>query len=608
MPDRSRWWQALLPRRAETKTLATNLDVLRAGQPAKPVQLTPTTSQMEAEHGVAGTQVFGGTIAGEEYNPDLQGQKGMEAFDKMRRSDAQVRASLQAMKLPLLSAVWEAQPPKGGDAVDDAIADFVHNTLFDDDAMQDSWHFVLRHILLQLDFGFSALEKVWRVDDKGNYRLKRLAPRLPRTFRFWHLTRSGEIVRAWQWAPEIKDDRQQTRQQRADAARLPSSQPMPPSVSYRYIAIPGDRLCVFTLDREGDNVEGISMLRSAYKHYWYKDLIYHLDGVRLDRYGVGIPTAELQPEHSLTEEEIDELESVLENLRANERVFLIAPVGVKYRILGPEAGGGASVSAAPIIEHHNTMIARNILAGFLTMGTDPHGTLGFGSRLADLFVSSLYGIASGIAGDLKRSVVKPLCDLNFDMTNRQYPSVVVRDLESADVERLISVLAQGAGATILTPDDGLEQDVRESLRVSPLPDELTRKAKAAAQPQMLPGQVPGQPPPGQPGAPGQPAAGEPPQNQPASLDGLRDLIDVLRAERAATREPIQLTVNAAGGSEKPPRLVTSTVERDDRDLVVKKIDIMELADGTRSVVTTEFERDERGLVTRKTESVQTEGA
>lgn len=555
MADRSRWWQAALPRWAKNKSLATTGEILRRGAP--PVSASPAPAPAAppstTEHGVAGTQVFGGTILGEEYNADLIGQKGLATYNKMRRSDAQVRASLQAMKLPLLSAVWEAKPPAGGDAVDEAIADFVHNTLFDDDAMDDTWNFVLKHILLQLDFGFSVCEHVFRTDARGFYRLKRLAPRLPQTVHFWHLTRDGKLVRVWQYAPEIVDD------PRRLSPMTTRGIPMPPQSTYRYIAIPGDILSVFTLDREGDNLEGISMLRSAYKHYWYKDLIYHLDGVRLDRYGVGIPVAELSEGHGLSGEDLDDLEDVLKNLRANERVFLIAPPNVRYRIMGPEAGGGASVNAAPIIEHHNTMIARNILAGFLTMGTDPRGTLGFGSRLADLFVSSLYGVASGIAGDLKKTVVKRLCDLNFDMRNRQYPSLSVRDLESADIERLIKVLAAGVGTTLITPDDELEKTLRKSLRVSALPSEQTREAKARAAGQA---QAAGQPVPGQPGQPA-------PAPSPSPSPSATDLMDLLKAEHA---RPLQFTLQMPDGNGKGKRVVTTAVTRDDRGLIATKTD------------------------------------
>jgi hypothetical protein len=39
-----------------------------------------------------------------EYNPDLIGKSGIRVFDRMKRSDAQVRGSLRMVKAPILSA------------------------------------------------------------------------------------------------------------------------------------------------------------------------------------------------------------------------------------------------------------------------------------------------------------------------------------------------------------------------------------------------------------------------------------------------------------------------------------------------------------------------
>ena len=114
------------------------------------------------------------------------------------------------------------------------------------------------------------------------------------------------------------------------------------------------------------------------------------------------------------------------------------------------------------------------------MGRDPRGTLGFGSRLTDLFVSGLYGVAQGICADLKRQVVRQLCDLNFDMTKREYPSVRVRDLEQVDLERITSLLMQLAGGPLITPDDSLEEALRKSLRLAPLPENLRRDKQKPA--------------------------------------------------------------------------------------------------------------------------------
>ena len=75
----------------------------------------------------------------------------------MRRSDGQIRAMLQVMKLPLRAAVWTTEPPKDGDKQDQEISNFIQAALFDDDAMDMPWDDVLQHILLQLDFGLPTL-------------------------------------------------------------------------------------------------------------------------------------------------------------------------------------------------------------------------------------------------------------------------------------------------------------------------------------------------------------------------------------------------------------------------------------------------------------------
>jgi hypothetical protein len=344
----------------------------------------------------------------------------------------------------------------------------------------------LRHILLQLDMGFSVLEKSWKVDDTGAFRLLRLAPRLPKTVRQWHVNRNGRLQAIVQYAPvPISTSYPETMPVRGGVRELPggvldagaavSPVRYTTTVSFQYLTIPAEYLSVFTLDREGDNYEGVAILRSIYRNWFYKDQAYHAEGVRINRYGVGTPVASLTPEHTLSQDELDQLKETLKNLKSNEAAYLIAPPGVSYDLM-PKAGSATAGSGADHwIDHHDQQIARNVLAGFLTLGNDPHGTLGFGSRLTDMFISSLNGIAAGICADLKHQVVRQLCSLNFDMTKRKYPRVTCRDLEQVDLGNLVSTLAVLAN-TWIKPDDNTEVLLRKLLQLPPLSHTDTRKA------------------------------------------------------------------------------------------------------------------------------------
>jgi len=481
-----------------------------------------------AEFGASGTENFGGYIRREDYNPELDNfVTAVRIYDKMRMGDAQIRAMLSVIKLPLRGATWTCLPPTDGDNVDQAIADFCNHALFEDDAMESSWDSTLRHILLQLDFGFSVLEKVWKVDDEGAYRLLRLAPRLPKTIRMWHVDRNGRLKAVVQYAPVPVS----TSYPAAGSGRMlpgggqrdvPLSGIYPgvanaspvhygTAVSFQYLEIPAEYCLVCTLEREGDNYQGRSLLRPIYRNFYFKDQAYHQEGVRLDRWGVGIPVAQLEEGHTLNQQDLDALVEVLKAVRANERAYLIAPPHVTYDLLPKTGSATAGSGASQWIDHHDQQIARNVLAGFLTMGQDPHGTLGFGSRLTDMFVSSLNGVAAGISADLKHQVVKQLCYLNFDMTKRKYPRVTCRDLERVDLQNLVTTLAtlsrsaspgksgqqqpQAPGQTQegaqeaaeksawLTPDDETEKLLRKLLDLPPMEESETRKSKKPVPPQ-----------------------------------------------------------------------------------------------------------------------------
>lgn len=458
---------------------ATATDMMRVGH-SLPEGVREIPQGVSAqEFGVSGTENFGGYIRREDFNPELDDfQKAIRIYEQMRRTDAQIRAMLQVIKLPLRGATWTCNPASS-DPVDQQIADFCNSCLFESDAMEESWDYTLRHILLQLDFGFSVLEKVWKVDADGYYRYKKLAPRLPKTVREWHTDREGKLLAVVQYAPVPKSTmRTATGQQRTPTYGT--------SVSYQYLTIPAEYAAVFSLEREGDNYEGWSVLRTVYRNWWFKDQAYRTMGVGLDRWGIGIPVAKLEPDHNLTKEQLETLRDVLQAIRANERAYLVAPPHVSYDILGSQGQGTIGNLGISWIDHNDSQIARNVLAGFLTMGRDPKGTLGFGSRLTDMFVSSLNGIAAGIAGDLKRQIVKPLCDVNFDMTRRQYPDPVCLDLERVDMEKLIDTMAQLTG-TVITATDDDESLLRKMMGLPTLDPKFGRaeKAKKAAEAEAL---------------------------------------------------------------------------------------------------------------------------
>ncbi len=218
-----------------------------------------------------------------------------------------------------------------------------------------------------------------------------------------------------------------------------------------------------------------SVLRSAYQHWWRKQQLYNTDSVRLDRYGVGIPKASIAENHRPTDAELAELKRILRGLRSHERGYLIEPYGVTISILTPGSEAGGRGGAGGLIEsvnHHNTMIANNILAGFLTANEQRRGALTHTQTLADIFQDSLQAIGDDTAGEIVQQLVRPLCDLNFDMTGRKYPVVRVSGLDAVDGQQLAVALqrlgpSQNNPRGFIQPDDEMEDWLREQYNAPP---------------------------------------------------------------------------------------------------------------------------------------------
>lgn len=401
--------------------------------------------------GASGTPNIGGYIIGEDYNRKLDGLAAIKVYDEMRRSSAQVKASLTVIKQPLASGTWRVNPPENGTPEDTAIAEACQRALMGKGMMVDSWASVLANLHLRFDFGVAVAEKIWALDPsfkvgdtmQAVIRPTRLAPRLPQTFDRFTIDADGQLQELVQRT--IKADQYQT------------------------IPIPAADLVVSVHDKEGDQWWGRSVLRSAYMHWYYVVQAYHIDGVRLDRHGVGTPTAELSEGHQATPKELEKIEKILKAMRSHERGYLITPVGVKFRILTPEGTGrGGAADLMQSVEHHTSMIARNVLAGFMASETKEALGSNRTRTLADIFLAVIESVALDTCADLNRSVIWPICDLNFAMAGREYPSLIASDLSAFDVKGLSDALNQLHQGKFITPTDDIEDVLRALLKLAPL--------------------------------------------------------------------------------------------------------------------------------------------
>jgi hypothetical protein len=372
----------------------------------------------------------------DEHNSKLRDRQGTAEYYRMKRISGIVRGALRTFKTPVLAARWFVAPGDDSTRSKNA-AEFVQKNLFDD--LNVTWQRLLEDVLLCADYGYFIVEKVYAFDaQSGKVKLAKLAPRHPADIQ--------EIVYDQHGGPAgIKMDPPST-----DPLAMP-------------IIIPISRLAIFSLEAEGGDLRGISVLRSAYMHYTYIQTLYKIDAIQKERHSIGVPIIKLPPGWSREDREV--AENLGRNLRTNERAHVTLPPN--WELVFAELNS-RPVDCLPSIEHHNKMILVNVLAPFL--GNDS----GNAETNLQLFYKGVRYLANTIADTFNRHIIRELVDLNWARITA-YPQLRIRRIgEEEDMRTLSFTLRNHVGANLVRPDDTLEAFLREQLDLPPIDPETTR--------------------------------------------------------------------------------------------------------------------------------------
>jgi hypothetical protein len=371
-----------------------------------------------------------------EYNSMLMGQRGLQKYDEMRRSDATVRGSLRMVKMPVLTGRWFVKP--ASDSVRDKnIADFVSWNLFE--GMTTSWPQLLNEAMAMMDFGYYSFEKVFTNTHplrSGRICWQKLAPRHPLDILGWNYDANGGPESLEMYSPGGEDP-------------------------YRKVVIPISKLAVFTFDKEGGDICGMSVLRSAFKPWYYKSELEKIDAIQKERHGIGVPIIKLPQNYSPNDRRI--AENLGRNLRTNERAHIVLPPGWEVEFAKLQ---GQPVDAMKSIEYHDKQIQKNILAPFMNEGGK--------ETEQDLFLKASRYTADIVQGVFNTYCIPQLVNYNWAKV-KAYPKLMVRQIGEAEAMRTLSFAVRNyVGAGVITPDETLENFIREATDLPPV-DMATRR-------------------------------------------------------------------------------------------------------------------------------------
>lgn len=357
--------------------------------------------------------------------PELRADLALAVYERMIRTDSQVIAIMQAVKLPVLRTKWRVKPAGASSEV----VEFVARNLglpiegADEDVVSRSrgrftWSQHLEQSLTFLDYGHSFFEQVYRLEG-GRYNLHKLAPRPQNTITDIEVARDGGLVGI-----------------RQSGCRMSVRQ----LVAYRYRNAPGDW-------------RGQSMLRPAYKNWIIKDKLLRVQAQVMERNGMGIPVYTGGPQ----EDDLTEGQKMANEYRAGDSSGAAVPFEAKLELKGV-AGNLPDIGA--VIQYHDEAIGRAALTHFLNLG-NAAGSWALGTAFSDFFTMTLQTVAERVAATANAHIVEDLVDLNFG-PDEAAPRLVFEEIgarQVADANSLTTLINAG----VITPDSALETDTRYKL-------------------------------------------------------------------------------------------------------------------------------------------------
>ena len=409
------------------------------------------------EIGRIGQYRYGG-IFYEEFLTELSGYRGAQVYKEMSENDDMVGAVLFAIENLIRQCTFSVEPAADSDK-DKEAAEFIEQCMHD---MEDTWTDTLSEIISFLTYGWSYHEIVYkrRLGKTGN---RKTRSKYDDGLIGWRKLpiRAQETLWEWEYAPDSDD-------------LLGMTQSPPPT--YTHLTIPIEKALHFKTRSRKANPEGRSVLRNAYRSWYFKKRIQEIEGIGMERDLAGFPVLTGPEGLDLWDENDEEVammlaaaQNIVTNLRRDALEGLVLPNGWKLELLS--AGTRRQFDTNAIIERYDRRIAATVLADFILLGQQGVGSFALSSDKTRLFSLAVGTYLDVICETFNSQAIPRLIDANGDHFNgiTDYPKMVHSDIEDADLATLGSFISQMMGVGALIPDEALEDYIR---RAAKLPEKM----------------------------------------------------------------------------------------------------------------------------------------
>lgn len=411
-----------------------------------------------SELGTTGLRRVGGFVIDDQLSA-LRGTNAVNAWREMSDNDPVVGALLFVIEKLILRVDWRVDPYKetGEDPTeqDIAIADFVESCRHD---LNESWSSLMQGILTMLPFGWSFHELVYkrrlgpdqsdpskksRYND-GRIGWRKIAYRAQETRWMWEFGPDGSLNGMVQWDPSTG----------------------------RHATIPIEKALLFRTTVAKANPEGRSILRNAFRPWYYKRRIEEFEAVGIERDLAGLPVAYVPPmllsadASDAQKAALNAIVAIVQGIKRNEQEGIVFPLAYDeaghemFRLELLSSGGQRQFDIDAVVARYDQRIAMTALADFILLGHESVGSFALGTSKIDLFASAIEAWVKAIADVFNDHAIPRLLKLN-GMDTARCPQLTYGDIGAIDVSGIAEFVSKLTQSGALIPDEGLEDWLRD---------------------------------------------------------------------------------------------------------------------------------------------------
>lgn len=376
--------------------------------------------------GTTGLKRYGPYVY-EEFLPELRWPYAGKIYQEMADNDPVIGAILYLAEMLIRGTTWTVEPASTS-AEDVEAAKFLESCMND---MDMSWANTISEILSMLTYGFSFHEIVYKVRrgpnevsprykskySDGRIGWRRLPIRAQTSLHEWKFNDEGDVIAFVQMAEP----------------------------DFKLVTIPVSKGLLFRTRVSRDNPEGKSLLRNAYRPWFFKKHFEEIEGIGIERDLAGFPVLKAPQDLDLWNEDDERMvalrtraEELVASVRRDSEEGILLPYGWELSLLS--SGSSRQINIGETIDRYDNRIAITMLSDIILIGNNKAGSFALADTKQSMLAAALQAQLQNISDVFNNKAVPDLFSYNYFPNITGLPKIVPGQIQTPSLKELALVL------------------------------------------------------------------------------------------------------------------------------------------------------------------------